>query len=175
MSIKIFGELEEKIKKMVSEGYIMGYISKETGINAQTIGNWASRNNFVFGNYRNPELKAMEIAFVELLKNGYILKHACEKINLYHSTGVLWAKRNGYSSVLRSRAEAAKDRVLSLEEVNKRLPKGHGVVVSGDSGIYVIQRTDGTTYSRITSQIFRGDPNLSEKRRSTEEEIATKL
>jgi len=177
MPIKIFGKIEEDVKKLVLEGYTNEYIAKSVGLSQGTILSWCKNNGLVLGKYRNPELREKEINFVQLIKKGMVLKQACNVVDVCDRTGLLWAQRNGIKEAIRSRAEAALDRILSLEEANSRLPKDHGTVIRYDQSIggYIIQRADLTTYTRITSQIFRGDPLLSQLKRDTEEEIKEKL
>jgi len=177
MPIKIFGQIEEKVRELVLDGYTNEYVAKETALSQGTILSWCRKNGLTLGKYRNPELRSKEIKFVELMKSGSILKHACVAVDVCGRTGMLWVSRNGLTGVVRTRADAALDKSLSMEEANSRLPEGHGRVVRYDQviGEYVVERSDGTFYSRITSQIFRGDPQLSEKKRDTEEEVSVKL
>jgi hypothetical protein len=177
MPIKIFGELEEKVKKLVEDGYRSQYIEHQTGLSWGTIVSWCKRNGLTLGLYRNPELKAKEIRLVSLLKSGMIMKHACKEVNICDGTGVQWAKRNGLGHLLRSRADSAKDKRISMEEMKSRLPAGHGEIISYDSKnkLFLIKREDGTTYNRIRSQVFRGDPKKSENCRINEQEAADYL
>ena len=174
MQNKIVGELEERVKGLVLEGYTVEYISKETGLSGGTITSWCGRNDLSIGYYRNPELRNKEIRFVELIKSNTIMKHACKEVDIYDSTGISWAQRNGLGYAIRTRAEAAQDKLISFEEARARLPKGHGEMTHYDSEnkVYVIKRENGTTYTRILSQVFRGDPKKGEKARIEENDVA---
>lgn len=177
MSLKIFGELEEKIKNLALSGYNANRIAIEVGLSEGTISGWAKRNGFELQKRTSPETLAKESKFVEMLNSGHVLKRICLDLNLNHRAALKIAKKYNLSHLLRGRTDAAKDRQLSLEEANSRLPEGHGIIVGFDSSTktYIINRDDGTSYRRITSQIFRGDPNLSSRRRCTEKEIGSKL
>lgn len=177
MPIKIFGELENRILEMVKSGYNANRIAVEVGLSEGTISGWAKRKDIVLQKRISPETLAKEDRFVELLISGKIFKHICVELNLHHRAAIKMAKKHNLSHLLRNRKGSAKDKQLSIEQANARLPEGHGTVVRFDPTLkkYVIKRKDGTTYTRITSQIFRGDPNLSSRRRCSEEEISRKM
>lgn len=177
MSFKIFGELENKIKQLAIAGYNSNRIAVEVGLSEGSISNWAKRNNIILQKRTSPETLAKEERFLELLNSGVVLKHICIQLHLDHRAALKIVEKYGFSHLLRDRSKSGKDKRLSPQEVNSRLPKGHGEFSHYDeeNKIYIIKRDDGSTYTRIHSQIFRGDPNLSEKRRDTEEEVAVKL
>lgn len=176
MATKIKDSLEQQIRELANQGYNRRVTALKVGLNPGTIRQWSKRNNVPFQN-GSLEVRQKEPKFIELLKNGWLHTRACKEVGIDSRLGKIWAKDNGLEGSIRSRADSAKDKTLTLEEANNRLPKGHGSVVGYDqqNSAYVIQRGDLSTYLRITSQIFRGDPNLSGKKRCTEEEIAQKL
>ena len=177
MSKKIFGELEDKVMGLAKSGYNANRIAVEVGVSEGTVSSWAKKNGIFLHKRISPETLAKEPVLVKRLASGEILKDICHDLGLDHRAAVRMAEKNGLSHLLRNRSDSARDKLLDLEEVNSRLPRGHGVVTHYDSLLraYVIKRDDGTTYTRITSQVFRGDPLLSQKRRCTEEEVAQDL
>ncbi len=177
MSLKIFGELEEKVKELANAGYNASRIATEFGLSEGAISGWAKRNGIQLQKRISPETLAKEVKLISLLSSGVILKHACNQLRLDHRAALKIIEKNNLSYLLRNRSEAAKDKQLSMKEANDRLPTGHGTVDRYDSMLraYIIKRKDGTEYSRITSQIFRGDPKLSSKKRCSEKEISLKL
>lgn len=176
MTIKIKDKLEQEIRNLAEQGYNCRTTAIKVGLNPETVRQWAIREKITFqtGQLR---VRQKEAEFLDLLRAGYVLTLACKKMEIDFRLGKQWAIKNGLEGSIRSRGEAALDRNITLREANSRLPIGHGEVVQYDQdmGHYIIKRADGSVYTRITSQIFRGDPNLSPKRRCTEEEISTKL
>lgn len=178
MSKKIFGELELKIMEMAKSGYNSNKIADIVGLNQGTIAGWAKRVGIELAKRNVSKNVPFESAFVEGLKAGKVLKHLCEELGIEHYAAIEIAKKNNLTHLLRDRKKsAAQDKRLSMEEANDRLPIGHGKIISYDvsTKTYEIQRGDGSKYNRITSQIFRGDPNLSSCKKLTEEEIRLKL
>jgi hypothetical protein len=115
--------------------------------------------------------------FIELIKSGIILKQACLELKLDHRMALKILEKHNLMDFHRTRNESAADKRLSLEEANRRLPEGHGIIIKYDENFkaYIIQRNDGSTYKRITSQIFRGDPEKSSKKQITLEEAQKRL
>src|ERR1700693_6217158 len=171
MPIKIFGEIEEKAVQMANDGYNANRIAKAIGVSEGTVSSWAKNKQISLQKRVSPETIAKESRFIELLKSGLILKSICKELNLDHRAALKIAEKYNLSGLLENRAKLAKEnRRLSMTEANSILPEGHGTVTHFDSlsKEYIIKRDDGTTYVRITSQLFRGDPNLSSHRRCTE-------
>ena len=178
MPIKIFGEVEEEVIKMANDGFNANRIAKAIGVSEGTVSSWAKKKQILLQKRVSPETIAKEGRFVELLRSGRILKNICEELKLDHRAALKIAEKYNLSNLISNRSQLAKEkRRLSIEEANSRLPKGHGTVTHFDALLkeYVIKRDDGTTYNRITSQLFRGDPNLSSCKRCSEEEISKKM
>lgn len=173
MTTKIKNKLEKEIRELAQKGYNCRATALKVGLNPETVRQWAIRNSVIFQTGKL-EVREKEPKFIELLKNGWLHKHACKELGVDSRMGKEWAIKNGLDDTLRTRADSAKDKQLTMEEANDRLPAGHGSIVGYDKtlGKYIIQRADRTTYHRITSQIFRGDPQKSQKPRIDEKEAA---
>lgn len=176
MPTKIKGNILLDIMELVKLGYNCHNIALKVGLNPETIRQWGIKNNIVFQT-GSVEVKEKELKFIELLKQGWLHKHACQELKVDSRMGKTWAKNNGLNHTLRTRAEAAQDKQVSFDEAKTRLPLGHGTLLKyiPENRLYLIEREDGTTYGRILSQLFRGDPKKSQKPRITEQEAAKTL
>ena len=176
MATKIKGELEQKLISLAQEGHNCRQSALRLGLDPETVRQWAIRKNVSFQT-GSLEYRLKEPKLIELLKNGYFITKACKEVGIDIRDGKEWAIKNGLSHLIRDRADAAKDKQISVEDAQKRVPQGHGNIVKydPDNGTYMLKREDGTAYTRILSQLFRGDPQLSSRKRETEEEVSQKL
>jgi hypothetical protein len=174
---KIFGELENKIRSMAKEGYNCYHIAKKIGLSKRGLDLWAKKNGITFIKRTSPEHQAIISKFVELVKSGKTLKEAKVESGIKGGISKEFIKKHGLKPYARTRAQAALDKILTLEEATHRLPEGSGIVVnySQSTGKYEIKALDGFIYYKTSAKLKQGDPRGKCGTKLTEKNVSDQL
>ena len=174
---RIFGELENKIRELAIAGYNCRQIAATVGLARGTVKNWARNNRIELTQRTSPEQKAIITKFVELVKFGKTLKEAKVESGIKGGISKEFIKKHGLEPYTRTRAEAALDKILSLDGATSRLPNGSGIVIGYDQSTnkYIVQAPDGFVYHKTSAKLKQGDPRGKCGTKLTEENITKQL
>ena len=174
---KIVGELEIKAKELAFKGYNCRQISAMIGLSRGTVKDWAKNSGIELIQRTSPEQQAIISIFIELVKSGKTLKEAKVESGIKGGISKKFIEKHGLGPYARTRAEAALDKILSLEEATSRLPEGSGVVTGYDqsSGKYEVKAPDGFIYHKTSAKLKQGDPRGKCGSRLTEQNVSDQL
>jgi len=161
---KIIGELEETVLKLLREGYNPYSISHKVGgaVTKETIKKFAKEKGIPIRPRYNPEKDTQfkQDEFVSLIRKGLTLTEARKKAGVHSAVAHKLIDSHGLRSLVRTRAQAALDKTLPIEEAQKRVPEGEGVVLGFENGKYRIQCSDGFIYFKSSAKLYQGDPRV---------------
>jgi hypothetical protein len=174
---KIVGEIEVQVRELILAGHNAYSIGKKFNLSKETVLLWANNNELQITKRTNPELEAKYKRFPELIRAGKTLTEARKELGIHPEVAQRLVKKYKLESCIRTRAEAALDKILSLEEATNRLPIGSGTVTAYDQtkGKYFVIAPDGFIYHKTSAKLYQGDPRGKGGVKLTEDFIIHKL
>lgn len=174
---KITGAMEILVRSMCDKGYNATHISKQVGLAKGTIRSWATKNGYSLSKRISNKLIDLEPKIVELLKNGLPRKQIQKELKVHYTQVTEIATKYGLINSLRTRAQASLDKILTIEEAQKRIPNENGTVIGFNqkNKKYVIKTEDGFIYYKKSAKLYQGDPRKKSGRRLQLNEVMSEL
>jgi hypothetical protein len=178
---KITGELEDLAKELQKQNLSLREAGKRLGVSRDTYKLWLTKNNLQLPTYESGQQDKYD-SFVNICKeaiqnnNKINLKAVCRDLDLAVTTSRDLIKKFQLNSAIRTRSESAiQDKILSFEEVQKRLQDSTHKVIGFENGKYKIQTPDGFIYSKASMHLNQGDPRNKTGTRLSIEFIRSQL
>lgn len=168
-------EIIVKIKELAINGWNEKRISESIGLARGTIKGIAKRNGIVLTIRVNPETPAKTKKFIELLELGKTITESRKEAGLPTQTAHDIVNKFNLRHLVRTRAESALDKILSIEEATHRLPPNSGKVIDFENSKYKVQAEDGFIYYKLSSKLYQGDPRNKSGTRLNLDSIREKL
>jgi hypothetical protein len=168
-------EIIQKIKELANKGFNNKRISKEIGLARGTIKRIAQKNNIILAIRIRPDTPFKAERFVELLKSGKTLTQARKEAGVPTQTAHDIVEKLNLRHLVRTRAESALDKILSLEEAQTRLPINSGLVIGFENSRYQIQTEDGFIYYKKSAKLYQGDPRNKSGTKRILEDVKSEL
>lgn len=170
----ITSEIAEQIKVMASQGLNARQISLKIKTARDTVKSFCIKSNIDLVHRISVKTISTEIDFKLNHSNFKTMKEVQQHYKIgYDSARHLCQK---YATLLiRDRATAAQDKILTIEEINSRLPDNSSYI-DYHNGLYnFICSVTGRTFSKTTGKIFQGSPYGKSGRKLSESDWVVRL
>lgn len=174
---KIVGEVEILVRSLCEKGYNPTYISKKAGVAKDTVKKWALKHGYSLSSKISNKYVDLEPQILEMLKDKIIRKHIQKTLKVSYDAVTRVAVKYGLEENLRTRLEAAQDKVLTESEIKNRLPDNSEYLgYNKESKLYLFRCiVTNKIFKKTAGKIYQGSPYGKNGKSITEEEFSEKL
>lgn len=155
---KITPEICEIIKTMAIKGDNPTAIGKAVNLAKDTVKNYLIKNNLPVHKRTSSKTTDKVNEIIKFLPQAKHLKEIEDKFQIDHRALLKLIQNTEYSYLIRSRSDVQLEKVLSEEEVNKRVHPNKFVEYEAGTKKYVLTTPDGFVFKKNISHLDQGDP-----------------